>query len=139
MDAYDLLLGGCAPAPTARSEKAILNDILVDVSAEPETLVYRNNTGMAWQGERVTAPVGSVVKIEPGMIILREGRPLHAGLPGSGDIMGVSRGRPLSLEVKRLGGRQTEIQRNFERAWTRAGGLYVLARSSAEALALLKS
>ena len=113
----------------ARSEKSIQNEGLVRLSAEPCSLYYRNNTGRAWQGERVIAAVGQFVKVEPNMVILREARPLKFGLPGSSDVLGVQQGRAVAVEFKTAIGRQSEQQELFERAWTIAGGIYVLARS----------
>lgn len=120
-----------------RSEKAELNDTLVELSALPETMVYRQNTGMFWQGTLLDATPGQHVKVEPGMVILRGARPVRAGLPGSGDIVGSRRGRALQVEMKNLTGRQREIQQNFERAWIKAGGIYILARTAAEAVGLI--
>lgn len=120
-----------------RSEKAVQNDILLDVSSWPDTMVYRNNTGMAWQGERVKLAPGSVFKVEPGMVILRNGRPIKFGLEGSADIIGSSKGKPLAIEVKKqVTGRQSEQQGRFETAWTKAGGLYILAKSVEDARTL---
>jgi len=124
---------------TGRSEKAILNDTLVAVSALPETIVYRNNSGQAWQGRQMHARVGSTITVKPGMTILQDARPINFGLQGSGDIMGATAGRPLSIEVKNATGGQSEAQRNFEAAWAKAGGLYVLARSPEEALAAIRA
>ena len=117
-----------------QSEKAILNDCLVELSSQPETLVFRNNTGMAWQGKKAEARVGSRIEVEPGMVILRDARPVKFGLKGSGDILGAHGGRPIAVEVKDAHGRQTEDQKRFESAWTRAGGIYLLVRSPEEML-----
>lgn len=117
-----------------RSEKAIQNDTLVALSALPETMVWRNNTGSAWQGVRVEARVGSTIQVTSGMVILKDARPVTFGLPGSGDILGSHRGLPLAVELKAAKGRQSEQQRLFERAWIAAGGVYVLARSPDEAV-----
>lgn len=65
-------------------------------------------------------------------------RPMFFGLPGSPDIIGVWNGRAVGIECKRpLGPRggtggsvQTPEQVSFQREFERAGGLYVLARSS---------
>ena len=99
------------------SESQIMQDILVAVSALPETLVWRHNTGIG---------------VTPARTILR------AGLVGSADIIGVSRGRAIAIEVKTPTGKQSEHQRKFEAAWRRAGGQYVLARSVSDALAALQ-
>ena len=116
------------------SEKSILNDSLVAFSAEPETLVFRNNTGMAWQGRKVEVRAGQPVVVQPGMVILRDARPIRFGLNGSGDIIGVSRGRGLAVETKPEKGQQREAQILFERAWVKAGGIYILARSAEEGI-----
>ena len=121
-----------------KSEKARLNEILVAVSAEPETLIYRNNTGQAWQGERVRVRAGQKIEIMPGMILLLNARPISFGLVGSGDAMGASRGRPVAIEVKTEEGRQEVDQCNFQVAWQQAGGLYLLVRSAEEAVAMLR-
>jgi hypothetical protein len=117
-----------------RSEKARLNDILVGVTALSDTMAWRNNTGTAWQGDRCGARVGSTVRVEAGMVILRDARPIKFGLTGSADIIGAHRGFPLAVEVKDEEGRQTEVQYHFERAWRKAGGLYILARTPDEAI-----
>lgn len=123
----------------SRSEKAILNDTLVAISAEPETIAWRNNTGQAWQGKRQNLRVGEMVRVIQGMVVLGEARPITFGLPGSGDILGASAGRPLSIEVKDATGRQSDIQKRFEVAWVRAGGIYLLVRSPEEAVEALRA
>lgn len=115
-----------------KSEKAIMNEVLLDVSKWDDAFVYRNNTGSAWQGERVSARPGTKITIEDGMVILKNGRPITFGLPGSGDIMGCVAGRPLAIEVKAEKGRQSEQQQRFQAAWERAGGVYLLTRSVEE-------
>jgi len=121
----------------SRSEKAILNDTLVQVSALPETICWRNNTGTAWAGRRVDARIGQTIVVKPGMTIIMNAQPVSFGLPGSADIMGASAGRPVAIETKTAIGRQSDLQVNFEAAWTKAGGLYILARSPEDALTAL--
>jgi len=116
-----------------KSEKAILNETLVALSAMPNTMVWRNNSGMAWQGRERTVRPGQTVVVTQGMVVLEDARPVKFGLVGSGDIMGASHRRPLAVEVKDEAGRQSEAQINFERAWRKVGGIYILARSSEEA------
>jgi len=81
------------------------------------------------------ARIGSFVRIEPGMKILAEARPIRFGVPGAGDIVGSTRGRALQVECKTLTGPQREQQILFERAWVQTGGIYILARSYEEGLA----
>jgi hypothetical protein len=121
------------------SERRILAETLIALSAEPETLVFRNNTGQAWQGRRCEGKPGALVRLEHGMVILRDARPVKFGLEGSGDIIGAAHGRPLAVETKADAGRQRETQMMFERAWVKAGGIYVLARSADEALQAVRT
>jgi outer membrane lipoprotein SlyB len=114
----------------SRSERSILAETLCKVSAMPETLIYRQNTGQAWTGRPVNAMVGSYLRVEPGMKILAQARPIDFGLAGAGDACGVSRGRAVQIEMKTLTGRQREVQQHFERAWVKAGGIYILARDA---------
>lgn len=122
----------------SRSEKSILNEALVLVSALPETLAWRNNTGMAWQGQQRPVRVGQTLHVERGMVVLIDARPITFGLPGSADILGVSRGRAIAVETKALWGKQREQQALFQRAFSAAGGLYGLAYTPQQAVDLLK-
>lgn len=115
------------------SERRVLSETLIDVSAMDQTIVWRNNTGMAWQGRRVEGRPGTMVRLEPGMVVLRSARPVKFGLEGSSDIIGATHRRPLAVETKTESGAQRESQIMFERAWVKAGGIYVLAREAAEA------
>lgn len=118
----------------SRSEISILNDTLVQATALDRTLLYRNNTGQAWQGQRVSRSPGAVVTVERGMVILREARPIDFGCLGSGDIMGVHDGLPIAGEGKTATGQQRAGQVNFQRRWEAAGGRYIVFRSPEEFL-----
>lgn len=130
LEDYDDLLGHL---PDTRSEHAILNDVLMRVSALPDTMVYRQNTGTAWQGKPIDVPVGEYVRVRPGMKILDAARPIEFGFPGAGDATGHHRGRAVQIETKTLTGAQRETQKKFEGAWVKRGGIYILARSADEA------
>lgn len=119
------------------SEKRILNESLVAVSALPDVLAWRNNTGQAWQGTHYRAATGQKITVQPGMVILMDARPIAFGLPGSADILGVRRGRGFGIECKTPTGRQSEQQQKFQAAFERAGGLYGIARSPAEAVRII--
>lgn len=122
----------------AKSEQAVLHETLVAVTALAGVMAWRNNTGMAWQGARLRLPPGAMVKIERGMVVLREARPISFGVEGSPDIIGVRDGRGFGLELKAARGRLEESQPKFRRAWEAAGGLYGVPRSVEEALAILR-
>lgn len=122
----------------ARSEQAILHETLILASQQPRTLIYRQNTGSAWRGEKLQRAPGAMVKVEPGMVILRNGQLVKFGIEGGGDFCGVSDGLPIQGEAKTLTGAQREAQMRFQRAWERAGGRYILFRSPEEFLAQLR-
>lgn len=123
---------------TGPSEKKILNDSLIAVTAIPETMAWRNNTGMAWQGEEVRCGVGQTLIVQRGMKILRDARPVQFGLLGSGDIMGVTNGQAWALEIKDANGRQADSQIKFQRAFEAAGGKYRLVRSADYAVSFIE-
>ncbi|TKD50558.1 hypothetical protein [Sphingomonas baiyangensis] len=123
---------------TDRSESAILKAALCDVSREPGVMAWRNNTGMAWQGQRMLTRPGQSLTIRKGMVVLVDARPITFGLAGSADILGVHEGRAFALEAKTRVGRQSEQQQKFQAAFERAGGLYGLFRSEDEALRILR-
>ena len=100
------------------TETAIMRDILVAVTALPGALFFRQNVGVA----RTSS--GAVMRF---------------GVPGCPDILGSYRGRFVGIEVKTKIGRQSEVQKAFERALTKAGGVYLVARSPEEALAALEA
>lgn len=114
------------------SEKRVLAETLIELSAMPQSLLWRHNTGQAWQGRRVEGRIGSMVRLEPGMAVLRNAHPVRFGLEGSADIIGVIRGHALAVETKTESGKQRDAQIMFERAWVKAGGIYILARSAEE-------
>lgn len=121
------------------SEKCILNDTLIHGSALPNTFIYRQNTGTAWQGKPVDAAPGDYIRVEHGMRILRNARPIEFGLPGAGDVTGHRKGKAVQIETKTLTGAQRKAQINFEREWVKRGGIYILARSADEAVDALRN
>ncbi|PAL23599.1 hypothetical protein [Sphingopyxis sp. GW247-27LB] len=138
MSEFDDLIGVPSPLPRRKqSEKAIQNEILVAVSQQPGALVWRNNTGQAWQGQRLRLPVGQKFEMLPGMVVLAEARPVDFGCPGSPDIIGSVKGRAVGIEVKADGGYQSRLQKRFEAAWSGTGALYGCAKSVAEALGII--
>ena len=120
-----------------RSEKSILNAAMVAVTALPDVMAWRNNTGMAWQGKQRAVRVGPPVIVERGMIILADARPITFGLPGSADILGVHDGRAFGIETKALFGKQRDQQAKFQAVFSAAGGLYGLAYTPEQAVQLL--
>ena len=100
------------------TERAIQSEILLAVQQEwPTGVVYRRNVGA---------------------MLDSRGKMVRFGLPGQADIACIIEGRAIEVEVKAPGKKQTEDQRNWQKAVERAGGVYVLAYSKDEALHKIK-
>lgn len=57
-------------------------------------------------------------------------RVIQSAPEGTPDLLGVmSPGRAFGIEVKSVNGRQRDVQRAFQDAWEKRGGIYILARS----------
>lgn len=101
---------------TRIAESAILSEVLVAVSALPYGMFWRNNTGSL-----------------PGA----NGRWIRFGVVGSPDILGCYHGQFVGIEVKNATGALSMPQKRFRETLERAGGIYIVARSPAEAVAAL--
>jgi hypothetical protein len=119
-------------------ESPILHRSLLALS-DAGFLAFRNNTGMGWAGspQRVSKP--TPVTLMPGDVLIRSARPLHSGLcVGSADIIGIGPGgRFFGIETKSTTGRQSPEQKLFGAAVVTAGGIYGVARSEVDALAVV--
>lgn len=118
------------------SERRIQSEILLAL-AEHGLSGWRQNVGTGWAGE--------VQKLKDGSVLIRNPRPLKAGLcRGSSDIIGL---RPVvvtpemvgqtlaqfaAIEVKQPGSYPTKDQRHFLEFVQSKGGLAVVARSVAD-------
>lgn len=118
------------------SESRIQAEIRLAASAAGLTL-WRNNVGTGWAGEVSRLPDGSV--------LIRNPRPIQAGLcKGSSDLIGL---RPIlitanhvgttlaqfvGLEVKAARGRVTAQQQTFLDFVVRCGGLAAVVRAADE-------
>ena len=118
------------------SERRIQSEILLAL-AEHGLSGWRQNVGTAWAGD--------VQRLKDGSVLIRNPRPIHAGLcKGSSDIIGL---RPLvvtpemigqtiaqfaAIEVKNARGRLTDDQKRFQDFVAAKGGLAVVARSVAD-------
>lgn len=120
------------------SERRIQSEVLL-AAADAGLTLWRNNTGQAWAGEAERLPDGSV--------LIRDPRPLHAGLcKGSSDLIGLRRvtitpemvGETLAqfvaLEVKSPRGRLTQEQSRFIGFVDQAGGLARVVRCAGDLL-----
>ena len=114
----------------ANNETALMHKVLAALS-EAGCLVFRSNTGTAWQGQRVYQDAGTVT--------LSNSRMITFGLcVGASDIIGIVRGRFLAVEIKTDKGSATKEQLNFIDAVNAAGGIAGVVRSVEEALQLIR-
>ena len=109
--------------------------------------LWRNNVGTGWAGQATKVTTGNrqaiAAGLRPGDVVIRQGRPLHAGLcVGSSDLIGyrvVDRvAQFVALEVKSATGRPTAQQVQFLDHINAVGGLAGIARSVDDAAAILR-
>ena len=108
--------------------------------------LWRNNVGTGWAGQATKVTGGNLPVIaaglRPGDVVIRQGRPLHAGLcVGSSDLIGYRQvdgvAQFVALEVKSATGRATKEQTQFLEHIAGAGGCAGVVRSVDDASALL--
>ena len=104
--------------------------------------LWRNNIGVGWAGQATKVTPGNLRSIaaalRPGDVVIRQGRPLHAGLcVGSSDLIGYRQvdglAQFVALEVKSATGRATKEQSQFLEHITAAGGCAGVVRSVGDA------
>jgi len=123
------------------SEHTTQQRILLACGSGPVRL-WRNNVGTGWAGQTVKIQRRGMVAVEPGDIIVRQGRPLHAGLcVGSSDLIGYRQvdgvAQFVALEVKSATGRPTAQQTQFIDHITAVGGCAGIVRSVEDARSVL--
>ena len=110
------------------------------------TRLWRNNVGTGWDGQATKVTPGNLRAVLfdlcPGDVVIRQGRPLHAGLcVGSSDLIGYRQvagvAQFVALEVKSPTGRPTAQQVQFLDHITSAGGCAGIVRSVDVAQSLL--
>ena len=111
------------------------------------TRLWRNNVGTGWAGQATKVTPGNLRAVSqalrPGDVVIRQGRPLHAGLcVGSSDLIGYRQvdgvAQFVALEVKSATGRPTAQQVQFLDHINAVGGLAGIARSVDDAAAILQ-
>jgi hypothetical protein len=128
------------------SEHQIQQRILLACGSGPVRL-WRNNVGTGWAGQATKVTQGNLNAIahtlRPGDVVIRNGRPLHAGLcVGSSDLIGYRQvdgvAQFVALEVKTPTGRVTTEQTRFLDHIKTAGGCAAVVRSVADADSVLR-
>ena len=120
-----------------------------------EVRLWRNNVGLGWTGAATRITAGNVrgvaASLQPGDVVIRAARPLHAGLcVGSSDLIGYRSflvgpehvgqrvAQFAAVEVKSATGRPSKEQTQFVNHITQAGGRAGIARCVGEAETLLR-
>jgi hypothetical protein len=141
------------PSLVASLEHPIQQRILLACGSGDRRL-WRNNVGTGWAGKSTRVTDGNLrvvaATLRPGDVVIRNGRPLHAGLcVGSADLIGYQSliippelvGQRLAVfaavEVKGPRGRLTPEQGRFLEHVTTAGGRAGVATSEADAISIL--
>jgi hypothetical protein len=128
-----------------KAERDIQNEVLLECGHDGTTL-FRQNVGQGWTGDATRITRRQTVALQPGDVVVRNARPLLAGLcVGSSDIIGWRTveitadmiGQRVAvfaaLEVKAAKGRATEAQARFLTNVREAGGIAALVRSVEDA------
>lgn len=127
------------------SEMSIMKLCMVRLS-QLGCRVWRNNTAQGWVGKSERVARAGTIKVYPGDVIVRQARPLHAGLCiGSADLIGVKPteitqemvgsvvGVFLAPEIKSLDGRISLPQERFINCVNAMGGVSGIVRSIEDA------
>jgi len=114
------------------------------------TTIFRNNVAQAWVGKSHRFTARQQITVEAGDVIIKNARPLHAGLcVGSSDLIGWTPrvitpemvGQTVAIftavEVKSATGTVKKDQLNFLSNVQKSGGLSVLARSPQDAVTVV--
>jgi hypothetical protein len=118
------------------------------------TRLFRSSTGQGWAGPSTRVTPGNLAaaraSLRPGDVVIRQARPLHAGLAvGSGDLIGWRSqligpehvGQTIaqfaSVEIKAPRGRVSPEQRQWAEVVSDHGGIGAIVRSVEEAEVVL--
>jgi hypothetical protein len=127
-------------------ETNIQNEIMIALSKAGAT-IFRNNVGVGWAGKAEKQTQSRLVQVHPGDVVVRNARPLRAGLcKGSADLIGWM---PVAItqemvgetvavflapEIKTKTGASSVEQRRFINAVNKSGGRAGIARNSSDAV-----
>lgn len=123
------------------SEKAIQNEIMRALGQDPRCIIWRANVGYAVPMHTVKAALTMMKsgQFAGAIKLLEKAQPIAFGLPGQADITGIlANGRRLEVEVKTDTGRVSPEQTIFARNMARMNAAHGVARSAADALAILE-
>lgn len=95
--------------------------------------LWRNVVSQAWVGAQIRVSRPQMIMMQPGDLLLRGAKPIHAGLAvGSSDLIGIAgdgSGRFLAVEAKMPKGRVSDQQESFIEQVNRMGGIGIVAKT----------
>lgn len=94
------------------------------ISVKPD----RNGRPRRHKSNLFTSRHGMFWRNNSGVAKTAHGAPIAFGTPGSGDILGIFKGKAIAIEVKTEVGRQSDNQKQWQKHWESRGGIYILAR-----------
>lgn len=101
--------------------------------------IFRCNRGIGWVGKSIRFSEVMKIEVQPGDVLIKKARPLHAGLvDGNGDYIGYSStGKFISLEIKTDTGIISPDQITWCDAVNHSGGIAGIVRDEEQAFDLL--
>jgi hypothetical protein len=127
-------------------ETNIVRKIMLRLSKNPNVRIFRNNIGNAWIGKSVRFTQKQTVSVNPGDVLIYQGRFFSAGLcVGSSDLIGFKSvvitpemvGKKIAVflapEVKTSTGKASQEQVNFLNMVNSMGGIGFVATNEEEA------
>lgn len=133
-----------------KKETNISKLILLALSKIPGVRLFRNNVGNAWIGKSAVMTTRRQIWVNPGDVIIENGRFFHAGLcVGSSDLIGFKSetitpemvGRKIAIftaaEIKTETGRVSKEQTTFINMVNQFGGIGFVAKNEEEAINFL--
>lgn len=123
-------------------EREIQKAILQKIGSRTDVRLFRNNTGAAWQGKAHRIGDNSIALTDIRRVVygLCDGSCDLIGIRAmqiTPDMVGLTIGQFVGIEVKSRKGRPSKNQRKFLEMITRFGGSAGIAKSVAEAEAIL--
>lgn len=133
-------------------ETNIVREILLKLGSIVGIRLFRNNTGTSWIGASVVIKKREQVWLNPGDVVVKQGRIFKAGLcTGSSDIIGFKSieitsemiGKRVAvftaIEAKTKSGRASKEQIAFIEMVNKNGGIAFIATNEVEAFSILES
>jgi len=124
--------------------------IMLTLGKIPGVRIFRNNVGKCWTGRSAVINVRKQIWVNPGDVIIEQGRFFHAGLcVGSSDLIGFKSvtvtpemvGTKVAIflapEIKTKTGKISPEQANFQTMINQFGGIAFVATDEIEAVELL--